>query len=100
MQEVKKHFHEYARGADDKYVNFNELKEAAGELQTDRVFSEQASDVAKVMLARKDLLNRLDIGIGFFGPGLQDERFDHENLDYLIRYASNTPRPRFSDDDE
>jgi hypothetical protein len=96
VKEVKKHFSEYAAGAGDSYVNFNELKEAAGLRPTTRTFSAQASAVAQEILKRKSLLEALDIGIGFFGPGLRDERFDHDNLDYLIRYASKKPKVRLN----
>jgi hypothetical protein len=99
VKEVKEHFSEYAAGAGDSYVNFNELKEAAGLLPTTRTFSAQASAVAQEILKRKSLLEKLDIGIGFFGPGLKDERFDHDNLNYLIRYASNRPKVRFTESD-
>ena len=86
LQEVKKHFREYAAGADDKYVNFNELKEAAGHRPSTRTFSAQASAVADELLKRSRLLNELDIGVGFTwdGRGLKDQRFDHDNLDHMI----------------
>lgn len=97
LQEVKNHFNEYAAGAGDKYVNFNELKEAAGLLPTTRTFSTHASAVAKELLNRSRLLNELDIGVGFTwdGRGLQDQRFDHANLDSLINRLPNKPRIRF-----
>ncbi|ONH53346.1 hypothetical protein BLL36_16100 [Pseudomonas cedrina subsp. cedrina] len=83
---IKEHFREYAAGADDQYVNFNELKEAAGLRPTTRTFSAEATAAAKELLERPKLLRDLDIGIGFLGfPGNEDQRFDIENLDYLIR---------------
>lgn len=97
LQEVKKHFNEYAAGAGDKYVNFNELKEAAGQRPTTRTFSTQASEVAKELLNRSRLLNELDTGVGFTwdGRGLKDERFDHDNLDSLINRLPNKPKITF-----
>ncbi|MGY2377544.1 hypothetical protein ACW9IB_23855 [Pseudomonas sp. SDO524_S393] len=94
LQEVKKHFDEYATGRGDEYVNFNELKEAAGQVPTTRTFSPEASAIAEEILKRPRLLNQLDIGVGWTpgGRGLQDERFDHANLDYLIRHASTKRR--------
>ena len=87
LQEVKNHFKQYATGAGDKYVNFNELKEAAGQLPTDRTFSTHASAVAKELLNRPKLLNELDIGVDSTGkkPGVKDERFDHDNLNYMLK---------------
>jgi hypothetical protein len=94
LQEVKKYFDEYAAGRGDEYVNFKELKEAAGQVPTTRTFSPKASAVAEEILKRTRLLNQLDIGMGWThsGRGLQDERFDHDNLDYLIAYASTKRR--------
>ncbi|MBV4455945.1 MULTISPECIES: hypothetical protein [Pseudomonas] len=88
---IKEHFREYAAGADDQYVNFNELKEAAGLRPTTRTFSAEATAAAKELLERPNLLRELDIGIGFLGfPGNEDQRFDIENLDYLIRANQST----------
>ncbi|HCT07882.1 MAG TPA: hypothetical protein DIW86_21195 [Pseudomonas sp.] len=91
---MKKYFDEYAAGRGDEYVNFKELKEAAGQVPTTRTFSPKASAVAEEILKRTRLLNQLDIGMGWThsGRGLQDERFDHDNLDYLIAYASTKRR--------
>ncbi|WP_235437122.1 hypothetical protein [Pseudomonas trivialis] len=85
LENIKKHFQEYAAGNNDSYVNFNELKEAAGERPTIRSFSTQARLFAKELLNRPELLRKLDIGINFLGfPGKQDHRFDRRNLNHLI----------------
>lgn len=85
LENIKKHFREYATGENDSYVNFNELKEAAGERPTIRNFSAEARLFAKELLNRPELLRKLDIGVNFFGfPGKEDERFDLVNIDYLL----------------
>ena len=43
---IRDHFREFAAGATDSYVNFNELKEAAGLIATDRTFSPEAHHAA------------------------------------------------------
>jgi len=86
LKDIKKYFREYAAGANDAYVNFNELKEAAGIRTTTRTFSPEATAAAKEILNRPELLRELDIGVNFFGfPGKKDERFDMKNIDYMIR---------------
>ena len=83
---IRDHFREYAAGATDSYVNFNELREAAGLIATDRTFSPEAHHAAKELLSRPKLLRKLDIGISFFGgPGKEDGRFDMDNLNYLYK---------------
>lgn len=89
IEKVKMHFREFAAGKNDSYVNFNELKEAAGVIPTRRSFSPDAQEVALEILARPELLRELDIGVGFFGPGLRDGRFDMDNIDYLYKRSSN-----------
>ena len=44
---IRDHFREFAAGATDSYVNFNELKEAAGLVATDRTFSPEAHHAAR-----------------------------------------------------
>ena len=84
---VRDHFREFAAGATDRYVNVNELKEAAGLIATDRTFSPEAHHTAKELLSRPELLRKLDIGISFFGgPGKKDGRFDMDNLNYLYKF--------------
>ncbi|WP_177345076.1 hypothetical protein [Pseudomonas sp. BTN1] len=78
---VGKHFDEYGGG--DRFVNFNELKQAAGEVESNKIYTPQERGVAAEVLKREELLKRLDIGIGFFGiPGKQDQRFDRVNVGY------------------
>ena len=94
LTDIKKYFREYATGANDAYVNFNELKEAAGLRATTRIFSPEATAAAKEILDRTKLLRQLDIGINFFGfSGKEDNRFDMENLDYMIRKNTTLGRP-------
>ncbi len=89
ISEVKKHFRAFAAGKDDRYVNRNELKEAAGLIPTRRTFSPDAQEVALELLARPELLRKLDIGVGLFGlPGRKDDRFDMDNIDYLYKRSS------------
>ncbi|MBY8973351.1 hypothetical protein J1G33_23470 [Pseudomonas sp. P867] len=84
---VRDHFREFAAGATDSYVNFNELKEAAGLIASDRSFSPEAHHTALELLSRPELLRKLDIGISFFGgPGKEDGRFDMDNLNYLYKF--------------
>jgi hypothetical protein len=84
---IRDHFREFAAGATDSYVNFNELREAAGLIATDRTFSPEAHHAAKELLSRPKLLRKLDIGISFFGgPGKEDGRFDMDNLNYLYKF--------------
>lgn len=84
------YFNEYAAGGSaDRYVNFNELKEAAGQVPTNRTFSAQASSVAAELLKRTSLLDKLDVGVGLWGfSGSRDERFDKQNLEYMNNKAS------------
>ena len=89
IDKVAKHFREFAAGADDRFVNFHELNEAAGLVPSTRTFSAQAQEVALELLARPELLLNLDIGIGDNGPGKKDGRFDMENIVYIYNRASN-----------
>lgn len=87
--QVKNYFREFAAGKNDRYVNFNELKEAAGLIPTRRKFSPEAQEVALEILARPALLRKLDIGVGLFGlPGSKDNRFDMDNIDHLYERSS------------
>ena len=91
---VGKNFNEYGGG--DTYVNFTELREAAGELPSAQKFSPQARGVAQELLKRTELLDRLDIGVGFLGfAGKQDQRFDLRNVEYTRMHSS--PQSRYPD---
>ncbi|WP_177464464.1 hypothetical protein [Pseudomonas sp. GZJR-8] len=82
---IKKHFREYAAGENDRFVNFNELKEAAGQIPTTRAFSAEATLYAKILLQNPRVLRELDIGIGDHGrPGAEDGRFDIENIEHML----------------
>lgn len=85
IQVIKDNFRSYTAGASDSHVNVNELKEAAGLIPSDRTFSPQAREAAMELLQRPGLLRDLDIGTGFFGRGLEDGRFDIENLNYELK---------------
>lgn len=100
--EIAKYYSEYTAGTADSYVRIQDLEEAAGQLTASRSFSQGASEAAKELLARPKLLEVLDIGVGFFGPGLKDKRFDRTNLNWLTSRASDRPRIRIAprnDDD-
>lgn len=94
IQHTYLYFNEYAAGGSaDRYVNFNELKEAAGLVPTNRTFSTQAKSVAAELLKRTSLLDELDVGVGLWGfSGSRDERFDKENLIYMNGKASRKAR--------
>lgn len=81
IEQVGKHFNEFGGG--DEYVNFNELKQAAGLLPSDKTFSAEAQAVATEILDRPKLLRKLDIGVYRGGPGKEDERFDMDNVNHL-----------------
>ena len=86
-----KRYHQEFDSTGNGYVNFKELKEAAGLLPSDRTFSEGARQTARELLKRPSLLKTLDIGVGFLGlPGKQDERYDVTNLDHTIAKSSRT----------
>ncbi|MBO0493834.1 hypothetical protein [Pseudomonas sp. Marseille-Q1929] len=87
IAQVDKYFDEYGGG--DAYVNFNELREAAGFRKTSKTFSAEARDVAGEILSREKLLKKLDIGVGFLGmDGLNDDRFDRVNIRHTLETAS------------
>ncbi len=89
LHAVKNNFRQFTAGADDKYVNVNELKEAAGLTPSTRTFSPQAREVALELLNRPGLLRELDIGIREEGkPGAEDQRFDMVNIDHMIDQQS------------
>jgi len=85
VQVIKDNFRQYTAGANDGYVNVNELKEAAGVIPSDRTFNPDAREAAAEMLLRPGLLRELDIGISDSGRGVEDGRFDIHNLDYMLR---------------
>ncbi len=90
LMKIKQHFREYAAGQNDRFVNFDELKEAAGQKPTSRTFSAEATLFANVLLQDPKLLRELDIGTGGNGrPGAEDGRFDIANIDYLITKLQN-----------
>ncbi|AZE55003.1 hypothetical protein C4K03_2848 [Pseudomonas synxantha] len=87
IDQVGKFFNEYGGG--DEYVNFNELKEAAGEVESSKTYTPQERGVAKELLKRQELLDQLDIGVGFLGfAGKQDQRFDRTNVEHTGRNSS------------
>lgn len=89
LHAVKNNFRQFTAGADDKYVNVNELKEAAGLTPSTRTFSPQAREVALELLNRPGLLRELDIGVREEGkPGAEDQRFDMVNIDHMIDQQS------------
>ncbi|WP_236374988.1 hypothetical protein [Pseudomonas salomonii] len=85
LRHIAYHFREFAAGKNDRFVNINELKEAAGMVPSTRTFSAQAQESALELLARPELLLALDIGVGDDGPGKQDGRFDIENIAYVYK---------------
>lgn len=86
LKGIKKYFHEYTAGKDDAYVNFNELRETAGEIPSTRTFSDEAREYAKEFLKRVDLADKTDVGVSCWGlfNGKRDERFDMDNLEYML----------------
>lgn len=94
IQHTYLYFNEYAAGGSaDRYVNFNELRQAAGLVPSDRTFSPKAKSVAAELLKRTSLLNDLDVGVGLWGvSGSKDERFDKENLTYMNGKTSRRAR--------
>jgi hypothetical protein len=95
LQAVKDNFRQFTAGADDNYVNVNELNEAAGLISSDRTFSPQAREVALALLNRPGLLRELDIGVREDGkPGYEDRRFDMVNIDHMIEKESSPERAK------
>ncbi|QJI28387.1 hypothetical protein HKK55_06560 [Pseudomonas sp. ADAK18] len=94
LSSIKDEFREYTAGATDRFINFNELEEAAGLRETTRTFTSAAKAHANELLSRHGLRRELDIGIGDNGPGAEDRRFDMENLDYMLAKASKSPHQR------
>ncbi|MUF06454.1 hypothetical protein GNF76_19040 [Pseudomonas sp. CCM 7893] len=90
---IKDDFRQYTAGANDRFINFNELEEAAGLRETTRTFTPEAKARANEFLSRHGLRRETDIGIGDNGPGAEDRRFDMENLDHMLAKASKSPRP-------
>lgn len=85
IQGVKDNFRQFTAGADDQYINVNELKEAAGQTPSNRTFSPEARHVAAELLNRPGLLRELDIGTNNQGgPGYEDKRFDMDNIDFIL----------------
>lgn len=86
LQGVKDNFRQFTAGANDKYVNVNELKEAAGLIPSNRTFSQEARQLAAELLKRPGLLRDLDIGIKVESgkPGAEDQRFDIDNLNHML----------------
>lgn len=90
---IKDDFRQYTAGANDRFINFNELEEAVGLRETTRTFTPEGKARAEEFLRRHGLRRETDIGIGDNGPGAEDRRFDMENLDYMLAKASKSPRP-------
>ncbi|MBC3302899.1 hypothetical protein H0Z09_17350 [Pseudomonas sp. SWRI18] len=85
IQGIKDNFRQYTAGADDQYINVNELKEAAGLTPSNRTFSTEARELATQLLNRPGLLRDLDIGTNNQGgPGYEDRRFDMDNLNFML----------------
>ncbi|KGE67189.1 hypothetical protein K814_0114890 [Pseudomonas fluorescens LMG 5329] len=85
IQGVKDNFRQFTAGADDQYINVNELKEAAGQTPSNRTFSPEARHVAAELLNRPGLLRELDIGTNNQGgPGYEDKRFDMDNINFIL----------------
>ncbi|ONH53356.1 hypothetical protein BLL36_16815 [Pseudomonas cedrina subsp. cedrina] len=85
IQGVKDNFRQYTAGADDQYINVNELKEAAGLTPSNRTFSTEARELATQLLNRPGLLRDLDIGTNNQGgPGYEDKRFDMDNINFIL----------------
>ncbi len=83
LKTIKANFVEYGDG--DDYVNFKELKQAAGLLPSDKTYSPEARQAAAELLKRKQLLEDTDVGVDDKGgPGYKDGRFDLANLDHVI----------------
>ncbi|RDS92015.1 hypothetical protein DL347_07275 [Pseudomonas fluorescens] len=93
LGQVRVYFREFAEGANDEYVNFNELREAAREIRSTRDFSYNATAVAKELLNRPYLLRQLDIIPGaFLHTTKPDDRFSLSNITYARMAASYSPR--------
>ena len=93
LETIKKHFVEYGDG--DNYVNFKELKQAAGLVPSDKTYTPQARQAATELLQRKELLEDTDIGVDDKGnPGYKDQRFDLANLKHMIKKERDDERPR------
>lgn len=85
IQGVKDNFRQFTAGANDDYINVNELKEAAGVIPSNRTFSPEAQQLAAELLKRPGLLRELDIGTNSKGGlGYEDNRFDMANIDYIL----------------
>lgn len=92
LGQVRVYFREFAEGANDEYVNFNELREAAREIRSTRDFSYNATAVARELLNRPSLLRQLDITRGAFLHSTKpDDRFNLSNITYARMEASYSP---------
>ncbi|OWQ42357.1 hypothetical protein CDH05_05915 [Pseudomonas lactis] len=85
LQNLKESFGEISQGTYNGYVNFDEVRKAAGVMPSDATYSPRVRALAQELLKRQPLLNELDIGTnGNGGKGYKDERFDIANIDYLM----------------
>lgn len=92
LGQVRVYFREFAEGANDEYVNFNELREAAREIRSTRDFSYNATAVAKELLNRPYLLRHLDITPGaFLHTTKPDDRFNLSDITYARMATSYSP---------
>lgn len=92
LNQAKVYFREFAAGANDEYVNFNELREAARETRSTRDFSYNATAVAQELLSRPELLSNLDISPNGFGElSKRDNRFSLSNIAYARLLVSKSP---------
>ncbi|AKS10092.1 hypothetical protein AA957_02460 [Pseudomonas trivialis] len=88
MQGVKDNFRQFTAGANDDYINVNELKEAAGVIPSNRTFSPEAQQLAAELLKRPGLLRELDIGVNSQGgAGDEDRRFNMADIDETLKYG-------------
>ncbi|OPA90388.1 hypothetical protein BFW86_11840 [Pseudomonas fluorescens] len=85
LQNLKQNFGQISQGIYNGYVNFDEVRKAAGVMASDATYSPQVRELAQELLKRQPLLNELDIGTnGYGGKGIKDQRFDIDNIDFLM----------------
>lgn len=85
LQNLKENFGQISQGTYNGYVNFDEVRKAAGVMASDATYSPQVRELAQELLKRQPLLNELDIGTnGYGGKGIKDQRFDIDNIDFLM----------------
>ncbi|MBK5438546.1 hypothetical protein JFV30_17540 [Pseudomonas sp. TH32] len=88
---IKDHFGDIlGEGGDPNYLNVGELEQAAGIKESPKTYTSEVTALARELLARTQLLRELDIGINGSGtgPGYQDNRFDMDNINHLLKKYS------------